>query len=359
MFSIQFWKLLKNAEVMKRWIALLGLCLALEARQIETFYGALEIDEPVLLDLIDSPALQRLQFIHQYGVAYYTTHREEYTRYDHSLGVFALLRLKGFSLTEQIAGLLHDVSHTVFSHVGDWILGKEHQEKAYQDAIHLSYLKKSGIEKILQKYGLTCEELLPELFPALECHRPNLCADRIDYNIQGAYFQGFLTYEEALTLFHDLQFKEGVWVAHQLELMKKLTRFPLFMTLSCWSSPTNHLASRALADAILRAIELHLLSYDEIHFGTDDAVWNLLSNATDPFIKTQMHRIENTEAYYQLVERAKADLIIQGKFHGFDPWIQKGEERIRLTALDQELEEEYQRVKQQIAQGWAIQINFL
>jgi hypothetical protein len=54
--------------------------LSLFGKQIETFYGAIEVDEPVLLELIESPAFQRLKLIHQYGVAYYTTHREEYKR---------------------------------------------------------------------------------------------------------------------------------------------------------------------------------------------------------------------------------------------------------------------------------------
>ena len=34
-----------------------------------------------------------------------------------------LLAKKGASLTEQIAGLIHDVSHTVFSHVIDRVVG--------------------------------------------------------------------------------------------------------------------------------------------------------------------------------------------------------------------------------------------
>src|SRR5690554_5599914 len=96
--------------------------------KIETFYGLIDVEEPLLLELIEHPAFQRLKGVHQYGVSYYTTHKEEYTRYDHSLGVFALLRAKGSPLKEQVAGLLHDVSHTAFSHVGDWIFGKINQE---------------------------------------------------------------------------------------------------------------------------------------------------------------------------------------------------------------------------------------
>src|SRR5579872_6615413 len=119
-------------------LALLIILFALElwGETIDTFYGSIEVEEPVLLELIHSPSFQRLKSIHQYGVAYYTTHREEYNRFDHSLGVFAILRAKGAPLDEQIAGLLHDISHTAFSHVGDWVFGKEYQEDDYQSIIY-------------------------------------------------------------------------------------------------------------------------------------------------------------------------------------------------------------------------------
>ena len=179
------------------------LCLLygpIAAVEIETFYGPVNVEEPVLLELIESPPFQRLKHIHQYGVAYYTTHREEFTRYQHSLGVFALLRTNGCSLEEQMAGLLHDVSHTVFSHVGDWIFNRQNHDVDYQNLTHGDYLEKSGLGDILRKYGYAVDQIQPkqELYPALEQPVPTLCADRIDYNLQGAYYQGYITHEEAV-----------------------------------------------------------------------------------------------------------------------------------------------------------------
>jgi HD superfamily phosphohydrolase len=108
---------------------------------VQTFYGPIEVKEPVLLELIHSAPMQRLKQVHQYGVAYYTkTHPEEYNRFDHSLGVFAILRIKGASLVEQIAGLLHDISHSAFSHVGDWVYAKENQENDYHSSVHEGFV---------------------------------------------------------------------------------------------------------------------------------------------------------------------------------------------------------------------------
>lgn len=336
---------------------MLWLPYILWARQIDTFYGPLEVQEPVLLELIDSPIFQRLKDIHQYGVAYYTTHREEYNRYDHSIGVFAILRVNNAAIVEQIAALLHDVSHTAFSHVGDWVFGKENQEKDYQNGIHAFFLEKSGLEDILKKYNFTIDQILPkgELFPALENPLPNLCADRIDYNIQGAYYQGFITYREAILIFKDLRFVNNRWVSHYPKLMKKLARFSLFMTQDCWGSPTNYVMSRWLADAILRGINLGCISYEELHFGTDQKIWDKLMIQKDPIIEKKMKMVKNPHAYFSIInDLQEADLIVKSKFRGINPWVVSKSKHLRLTEVDDELAKEYEEVRARIERGWLI-----
>lgn len=321
---------------------------------IATFYGDIEVEEPIVLELIASPAFQRLKGIHQYGVSYYTTHREEYTRYDHSLGVFTILRLKGASLQEQIAGLLHDVSHTIFSHVGDFIFANQYQEEDYQNSIHEKFLDASGLGDILRKYSLASSDVLPieELYPALEQPKPNLCADRIDYNIQGAYYQGFITKEEGRKILDDLEFCEGLWICHSPALIRKIASFALFMTQDCWSSPTNHFMSNLLAKAILRGLEIHLISWEDVHFNTDDVIWNLLIASQDQDLKDLMIRIFQVPTSFELVDSSQADRTIYGKFSGIDPWVLEDGKKIRLTELDPSFAEEYEHVKNVMKKGW-------
>lgn len=326
--------------------------------RIDTFYGPIEVDEPVILELIESPAFQRLKSIHQYGVAYYTTHCEEYTRYDHSVGVFAVLREKGATLEEQVAGLLHDVSHTVFSHVGDWIFGREYHEEDYQDSIHTAFLEKTELGEILKKYGMSSARMIPKecYFPALEQERPNLCADRIDYNIQGAYYQKFITYGEAQEIFRDLHFIDGKWVATNKELMAKLVRFSLFMAMDCWSSATNYLSSRWLADAILYGLEKEIFSQEEIHFSTDQIVWDKLMQSNDPFIQKKMEMVLHTEQYYRLTEPSQANYFFKAKFRGIDPWITREGKVARLTSIDEDIANEFYITKEKMGRGWAIRM---
>lgn len=343
----------------KLFSLLLCLPCLLCARQIDTFYGPIEVEEPALLELIDSPAFQRLKEIHQYGVSYYTTFKEEYTRYDHSVGVFMILRSKGAPLVEQIAGLLHDVSHTAFSHVGDWVFGIENQEKDYQTENHAVFLEESGLADILRNHHFTPLQILPkaELFPALECSLPNLCADRIDYNIQGAFHQGFITRAEAMAIFEDIHFTDNRWVSTRPELMTKLTLFSLFMTEHCWGSPANWVTSRWLADAIVRGIEVGCISMDELHHGTDQSIWDKLMHHDDPVIKKKMEMLLHSDKHFCVVDSSSdADLVVKSKFRGIDPWIATDAECLRLTHIDSKVAGEYEKVKRIVEKGWPIKI---
>lgn len=332
------------------------LVFQLLARPVQTFYGTIEVNEPILLELLDSEPMQRLKYVHQYGISYYTTHTEEYTRYDHSLGVFALLRLKGACLDEQISGLLHDVSHTVFSHVGDYVFYPERHQDVYQDDIHAWFLKEYGLEKILKKYGYTVRGVLHKSgkFPALEQSLPNLCADRIEYNLQGAFHRGFLTKNEITEIVNDLVFDGEKWISTKPDLMKKLVKFSLHMSRECWGSPENYLMSSWLSEIIHKAVKLGKLSMNDVHFGVDDTIWKNIRSISDSYIKERFEKIFNVHNYYVLVAPDKADIQPIMKFRGIDPWIKKDDGIHRLTSLDQNLEQEYQQVKKEMASGWPI-----
>ncbi len=85
----------------------------------DAIYGKYKINEPVLVELIKSRPMQRLKKIAQLGIPDRFYHIRGFSRFEHSLGVMLLLRKLNASLEEQAAGLLHDVSHTAFSHVVD------------------------------------------------------------------------------------------------------------------------------------------------------------------------------------------------------------------------------------------------
>ncbi len=81
---------------------------------IDRVYGKVTIDDPNVVALISTPTFERLKGIKQAGPSAYAFPFKQVTRWEHSLGVYHLLRRLGADRREQVAGLLHDISHTAF-----------------------------------------------------------------------------------------------------------------------------------------------------------------------------------------------------------------------------------------------------
>lgn len=147
-------------------------------------YGTVEITSEAAIELINSKPMQRLKGIAQFGIPDEFYHHKNYSRYEHSVGVMLLLKRLGASEEEQIAGLLHDVSHTAFSHVIDWVVGDGKTED-YQDEQHERYVSSSAIPAILERHGYAVSRMVDyHHFGLLERGLPDLCADRVDYSLR-------------------------------------------------------------------------------------------------------------------------------------------------------------------------------
>ncbi|MFH0898970.1 MAG: HD domain-containing protein, partial [bacterium] len=207
---------------------------------IKTLYGTFEIDDHLVLELLNCSTMQRLKKVHQYGVrSYITGHGLQYTRYDHSVGVWALLKRFKASRKEQIAGLLHDVSHTVFSHVGDFVFRKKERKDAYQDDIHENFLKQTPIPNILKLHGLELADVLNTegRFKMLDQEYPDLCIDRLEYNLQGGLLKGLLTKNDIEVILNDIVFKNGQWYFCSPEVAHKFARVSIDLMVGEWGSP--------------------------------------------------------------------------------------------------------------------------
>jgi hypothetical protein len=100
----------------------------------DSVHGSIRVDGPAL-SLIETPELQRLHSIHQLGLAYLVYPGANHTRFEHSLGTFAVARRICSSLNlardeavlVECAALLHDVGHLPFSHTLEFVLHDQFQ----------------------------------------------------------------------------------------------------------------------------------------------------------------------------------------------------------------------------------------
>ncbi len=320
---------------------------------IKTLYGTFIITEPELIALINSPTVQRLKKIHQYGVTRYMIDYN-YTRYDHSIGVMVLLRKFGASLNEQIAGLLHDASHTVFSHVGDIVFDHTDHTQSYQDSIHEWFLAQTETPEILAKFNLTVEDVFHKSGDhcMLEQDLPNICADRFEYNLMGTFGENLLTKSDIKDILANITFDNGCWIFTDLTAAQKFAYAQLKLNELTWGDPFNGLGYHLAARALKRAIELHLITRHQMHFGFDDDVWNVLLTCDDSLINKTTDQILNLKKHWEMAK--EGELRIEPKFRGIDPWVKIDNQVKRLREVDAEFAAEYQKTKKKLNAGyWA------
>ena len=242
-------------------------------------YGEFEIKESVILELINCPALQRLKEIDQAGYrplwlkpdAY--TGEHDHSRFAHSLGVYLLLYKYNAPLQEQIAGLIHDVSHSAFSHCIDYVLdaGSE-KEHSHQDNFFDSYVRKTEIPEIIKKLGFDLEYILDDKnFPLKEKSLPGLCADRIDYSLRTAVIFGELNEQDKNYLLKNLITESNNWVFKNYDSAKKYAELFLKLNTIYYSGLPSAVMFRAVGDYLRYALQKSYISENDL-YTTDKAV---------------------------------------------------------------------------------------
>ena len=124
-------------------------------------------------------------------------------------------------MPEQIAGLIHDVSHSAFSHTIDYIRKDAEGEKTHdgQDKIHDGFVRASGLKTILERHGFNPDDILDDRnFPLKENELPDICADRLDYAVrQGYYDYHYLSFDEVQKIWNGLAVCNGSFVFADLK----------------------------------------------------------------------------------------------------------------------------------------------
>ena len=354
-------KLIEKIETLKNSMKYLLIILQLlftlpiESRylEIETLWGKEIIEDPMTIELIESSPFQRLKSIDQHGIISYCNQTPTFNRFDHSVSVYALLKRYQASYPEQIAGLLHDLSHTVFSHVGDYLFMTSLEGQAYRDKIQAWYMQEVGIGKILNNYGYTIQDVLDDnpLFQCLEQPLPDLCADRIEYILHTAKVFGLISQDRIEELLRALKFENNRWYFDQLDQARKLADFSLHFTQNFWGDLCNSLCNEWFAKALKIALEEHIISLNDIHFSTDLKVLDLLHACTNSSIKNLISLCWNHAFSYNFIHTEAEKIHITPKFRGVNPWVKKGDSFDRLSDLDPEFNINYLNLKEKIQRG--------
>lgn len=227
--------------------------------------------------IIDSPAFQRLRRIKQIAFTYLVYPGATHTRFEHSLGTAHLagaiavrLGLDGDTVAKvRLAGLLHDIGHTAFSHDGERAL-----------LAHLGDHEKLGkkimrteLRPLLQE-NYSPQEIL-DIYEGSEGQiiTSDLGADRMDYLSRDARNTG-VAYGivDIDRLVHTLRMERNALCIGEsgLEAAESLlvARFMMFSTV--YLHRTVRIASAMLRRAIAAALEEHAVAAEDFLTYSDD-----------------------------------------------------------------------------------------
>lgn len=243
----------------------------------DILYGEFVI-ESVLEELINTKEVQRLKNIHQGGANYLVNPEWNVTRYEHSVGVMLFIRLMGGSIAEQAAGLLHDISHTAFSHVVDLVV--DNKEEDYHEKIFENVIENSDIPKILKKYGYDPREILYDesKWTILERKAPKLCADRIDYTLRDMSSYGVISKEEIKPFLDSLRVVNGEVVINSIEITEWFVDLYYKEVIGLFMNPLSIYSNDRLSKAIKAALKANEITLDDL-LEDDNYVFNILKES--------------------------------------------------------------------------------
>jgi HD superfamily phosphohydrolase len=300
-------------------------------RYLDSIYGEIELDEPVLLDLMQSQAMQRLRGVLQHGITALIGITQPVTRFDHSVGVMLLVRQLGGSLDEQIAALLHDVSHTAFSHVIDYVVDG-HDSQSYHEEWKEAHIQNSDVPQALARHGYDWRHFLHEDgYPLLEQPAPRLCADRLDYFLRDSRDLGLATLDEVHHALDHLIVREGRIGVDGIEVARWLAHTYIAADKASWANFREVGLYEITARAIKTALQIGAITEDDF-WGADDQLWRKLQAIDRSEVQKQLALISPATQFAW--DEMKPTFRVSTKLRTIDPDVLIDDRLMPLSALD-------------------------
>ncbi|MBM3196085.1 MAG: HD domain-containing protein [Chlamydiae bacterium] len=217
---------------------------------IDSIYGPIKVT-PKIAKILASPLMERLKTIHQNGIAYLVDPRQSTSRYEHSLGTMALAKMLGASEKEQIQALLHDVSHTPFSHLIDLVYGHEKQD--YHERHKGRFLSQKWIQNLLFECDIPLSDI--EIKDSLFFQKNGINIDRLDYMIRDLKAVGRIFQPEYSSILNNLVVEEGRIKCRDIDTAKLLFEKFLEVNEEVYFDPKVEAASVAFSEILKKMLK--------------------------------------------------------------------------------------------------------
>ncbi len=322
----------------------------------DRIFGKVVIKEPIIRELIESKPLQRLKKIMMCGFSVFLAqdhpfmvYNPWFNRFEHSVGVYLLLRKYGASLQERVAGLLHDISHTAFSHIIDYVFGRETRHD-YHEKFYRKILSSSEIPAILDKYGLDIDTIADlEKFGLLERKIPDLCADRIDYFIRST-LDVLVSREWVLKVLSDIIVYDDRLVFNNLENARNFAYKYLEASRRLYCNAFQAALYHRIAAIVKRGLEKGVISKEDL-FSDDYTLYRKLCEDRElEKLTTSLNRMRVVE------DDTDYTLHVKSKVRYVDPYVLLGGKLYRVSELDESFRNYLENFIEKSSRGFYVKI---
>ncbi|AXI01069.1 HD domain-containing protein [Sporosarcina sp. PTS2304] len=165
----------------------------------------IHVRDRVIWDVINTREFQRLRRIRQLGTTYLVFHGAEHSRFQHSLGVYEIVRRiidTGFSsraewdeeqrLVTLCAALLHDLGHGPFSHAFEKVFNLDHEQFTQQILLEQTEVHEV-LSRVAPDFPQKVADVIAKTYPdklVVSLISSQIDADRMDYLQRDAYYTG-------------------------------------------------------------------------------------------------------------------------------------------------------------------------
>ena len=304
----------------------------------DPIYGEVEFTE-LEKKIIENPGMQRLKKVHQNGADFLVKPEMDTSRFEHSLGVAILCKKFGADEDEVIAALVHDISHTAFSHLADQVF--ERRDQTYHEDHHERFVKDFGLDTLVQEHGYDPDYIFDEdNFGILERDRPDICADRLDYTLRDLFKAGLINKETVDRVLKGLTIEDGLIVAKNESTASEV--MDLFFTLNkeVFFDKESEGVKMLMKDILSRGLEEGVISEEDL-FKTDQEVMDKLGEHRE--LRQKIQGIKNGVT---VEENGGEGLKVTRKHRIVDPKIQGTGNR--LTEIEPEAEKRFEEFKSEV-----------
>jgi uncharacterized protein len=290
-------------------------------------HGTIVLDE-MTQELIQTPEMQRLNFIHQLGMSFHVYPCAHGMRFAHVLGVGTTAKKlathlvlenedlglpreerQRLVLTAEAAGLLHDICHTPWSHTLEPLYIRKYKtnhmevvERLFRGEETMHLPGAGRIPEILQRHGvdpMLVADLINqkcEKYPFLQqMIFGEVDADTLDYLRRDYMYTGvFFGHIDLERLIHTMVVVDGT--LHFRSKGLQAVRDFLTARIEMYSAVYLHKKTRIADQMLLRIAERSILELDEFaHFETmtdDEILSGLAQKSADPWVRDLAERLK-------------------------------------------------------------------